>query len=307
MKIKNFALKVQKAVAERVGEEYRVEVQEVHKNNNVMLQGLLIHAKDKNVSPTIYLNSFWDAYEKGIPFAVIIERIMRIYEEDTPKENVDMSFFKDFEQVKERICYRLISAERNQELLSKIPHMEYLDLAICFYYSYQGEALGSGSILIYDSHMKMWDTTTEELYELAQQNTSRLFPDEWNAMETIIRELMAEQGEEVAELFPDEEEEAEFFEQLPMLILSNENRVYGASCLLYPGVLSTLADSRGQNLYIIPSSIHEVIVLPDSGKENADRLRRMIAEVNTTQVEPEEILSDNLYYYDRLLKQIKIV
>lgn len=306
MEIKEFTLKVQKAIMERVGEGYRVEVQEVHKNNDVVLQGLLIHAEEQNVSPTIYLNSFWDAYEKGIPFVVIVERIMRIYEEDTPKENIDMSFFKDFNRVKERICYRLISAERNRELLTKIPHIEYLDLAICFYYSYRGEALGNGSILIHDSHMEMWNTTTEELYKLAAHNTPELFPGEWSAMETVVRELMAERGEDM-ELFLSEEEQEEFFDQLPMQILSNENRVHGAACILYPGVLAELAESRGQNLYIIPSSIHEVIVLPDTGRENAERLREMILEVNTTQVEPEEILSNNLYYYDRLLKQVKIV
>lgn len=307
MEIKEFVLKVQKAIKERVGEGYQVEVQEVRKNNNVILQGLMIHAQEQNVSPTIYLNSFWDAYEKGIPFVVIIERILRIYEEDTPKENVDMSFFKEFEKVKERICYRLISAEQNRELLEQIPHMEYLDLAICFYYAYKGEALGNGSILIHNSHVEMWGTTAEELFELSQCNTPRLFPEEWNAMETIIRELMAEQEDRGEEIFLDESEQEEFFGQLPMQILSNENRVHGAACILYPGLLAEMAESRNCNLFIIPSSIHEVIVLPDTGNEDYLRLKEMIEEVNTTQVEPEEILSNSLYYYDRLTNQVKIM
>ncbi len=98
MEIYSFVMKVEKAIAERLGAEYRVEVQEIQKNNNVLLQGLLIHSKEQNVSPTIYLNSFWDAYERGIPFSVIIEKILSIYEEDTPKRNVDMSFFKCFER-----------------------------------------------------------------------------------------------------------------------------------------------------------------------------------------------------------------
>lgn len=307
MEIKDFVLKVQKAIKERMREGYQVEVQEVQKNNNVVLQGLIIHSKMQNVSPTIYLNSFWEAYEKGIPFAVIIERILSIYEEDTPRENVDMSFFKDFEKVKDRVCYRLISAEQNRDLLEKIPHMEYLDLAICFYYAYQGNTLGNGSILIYNSHMEMWQTTTSVLFELSQNNTSKLFPGECNSMETIIRELMAEQEKQGDEPVLDEAEQQEFFNQMPMQILSNENRVHGAACILYPGLLGQMADREGRNLYIIPSSIHEVIVLPDSGKENAQRLREMIVEVNTTQVEPEEILSNNLYYFDRLSGQVKIV
>lgn len=292
MELKDFTKKVQKAIRTRLGENYRIELQQIHKNNNVILQGLLIHTEERNISPTIYLNSFWEAYEKGIPFEVIVGRILQIYEEDTPRANVDMSFFKDFDRVKDRICYRLISAEKNRELLKGIPYMEYLDLAICFYYSYRGEALGNGSILVHDSHVAMWNTSKEELYELARQNTPKLFPKEWNSMETVLGENMPQQ---------------EDGEGISMQILSNADHVHGAACMLYPGVLSEWADSRRQNLYIIPSSVHEVIVLPDSGREDPDRLREMIAEVNMTQVEPEEILSDNLYYYDRILKQVEIV
>lgn len=306
MELVEFTKKVQKAVEERVEEGYQVEIQEVRKNNNVLLHGLNIRGTEQNISPTIYLNSFWDAYEKGIPFVIIIERIMRIYEEDTPKENVDMSFFKDFERVKNRICYRLISAEKNRELLSGIPHIEYLDLAVCFFYAYQGEPLGKGSITVHASHMEMWNTTCEELYELAKKNTPRLFPADWNSMETVIRELMEERKED-EDFFLNEEEQEEFMEELPMQILSNTDRVHGATCLLYPGVLAKWAEKREQNLYIIPSSIHEIIVLPDTGTEDTCVLREMISEVNSTQVEPEELLSNNLYYYDRLLKQVRIV
>uniref|UniRef100_UPI0040576240 DUF5688 family protein n=1 Tax=Acetatifactor sp. TaxID=1872090 RepID=UPI0040576240 len=307
MELKRFSTKVKKAIGDRMGEGYHIEIQEVQKNNGVMLQGLLIHAKEQNVSPTIYLNSFWEAYERGIPFAVIIEKILSIYEEDTPKENVDMSFFKDFNQVKERVCYRLISAERNKELLAGVPHVEYLDLAICFFYAYQGEVLGNGSILIHNSHMEMWKTNTDTLYEWAQKNTPELFPEEWNSMENVIRDLMEEQHGREMEEFLSEEEQNEFFEQLPLQILSNECRVHGAACILYPGLLEQQALIEGRNLYIIPSSIHELIVLPDSGRENAERLQEMIVEVNATQVDPEEILSNNLYYFNRLTGQLKIV
>lgn len=307
MEIKEFAEKVQNAVERRIGEEYQVRIQEVPKNNNIILQGLVIIPKNQNVSPTIYLNSFWDAYKQGIPFSVIIEYILHIFEEDTPKKCVDMSFFKEYDRVKERICYRLISAERNRELLKKIPHLEYLDLAVCFYYAYQGETLGNGSILIYNTHMNMWNTNKEALYELAKINTSRLFPWESTSMETTIREMIQMQREQGIDALLEEEEQQEFFDEMPMQILSNESRVHGAACILYPGLLGQLADREGKNLYVIPSSIHEVIVLPDSGQEDASSLREMVVEVNATQVEPEEILSDNVYYYDRLLGQMKIV
>jgi hypothetical protein len=227
-----------------------------------------------------------------------MERILSIYDKDTPKQSIDMTFFKYFNKVKERICYRLVSAEHNRELLQKIPHISYLDLAICFYYAYQGDELGAGSILIHNTHMDMWGTNQEELMELAQKNTPQLFPWEYKSMDMVLRELMEEEEKIAGDIFS---------ERLPMQILSNENRVHGAACILYPNLLKNLAEKEGCNLYIIPSSIHEVIILPDSGEENPLQLREMIEEVNATQVEPEEVLSNNLYYFERHIGQVKVV
>lgn len=306
MELNEFALKVQKAIENKMGEGYQISLQEVQKNNGVILQGLLIMAEERNISPTIYLNSFWEYYERGTPFAIIIERILQIYKEDTPTENIDMSFFREFEKVKERICFRLISSEHNEELLRKIPHVDYLDMAICFYYAYQGEVLGNGSILIYNSHLDLWNTSVEELYELALKNTPQLFPQESTSMEEVLREMYERcEDPEKEELF--EEEFRDFFDTVSMQVLGNTGHVHGAACILYPGVLKELSETAQADLYVIPSSIHEVIVLPDSGFEDIMHLKQIIEEVNRTQVEPEDILSYQLYFYNRQLGELTIV
>ena len=307
MELKEFALKVRNAAANRLGADYLVGIQEVRKNNNTVLQGLMIGSNKHNVAPTIYLNPFWEAYEGGVPLSVVVDRILQIYEEDTPKGDIDMSFFKEFDKVKDRICYRLISAEKNRELLVKIPHIRYLDMAICFYYAYQGDLLGSGSILVYNSHMELWNTSTEALFELARKNTPALFPWECRSMEDAVKELFARQQTDGLDMFLEEAEQQEFFAAMPMKILSNANRVQGAICILYQNVLKQLAEKEGKNLYILPSSVHEVILLPDNGRESAMQLREMVVDVNATQVEAEEILSDNVYYYDRFSERITVI
>lgn len=286
MEILEFAQKVQKAVMKRLGEDYIVQLQEVCKNNSVMMQGLNILNKNRNISPTIYLNSFWEAYEEGVPLSVIVDKICIIYQEDTPKEKVDISFFKEFEQVKDRICYKLISAKRNSGLLEQIPHMKYLDLAICFYYAYQGESLGCGSILIYHSHLKLWQTDVKQIWELARKNTPKLFPWECSTMSDVLGDNMI---------------------PLPLKVLSNDCKVLGAAAMMYPDVLKQLSAEAGCNLYIIPSSIHEVILLPDDGEVDTDALRRTITEVNETQVEADEVLSEQLYFYNHFLNNVRIV
>lgn len=305
MEMREFAEKVRRAMSEVLGDGYEVRLQEVQKNNGVRLQGLLILTEKQNVSPTIYLKPFWEAYEGGVTLADLVAKILQIYREDTPGESIDMSFFKEFEKVKDRICYRLIDARQNKSLLEKIPHIPFLDLAICFYYAYESDALGSGTILIYNTHVGMWQTGTAELMRLAQVNTPRLFPWECSSMDTVVRELLREDAEPACWL--SEEEKQQLMKELPMKILSNEQRIHGAASILYPGLLEELAHEMGANLFVLPSSVHEVILLPDHNEEDPEQLKAMVRDVNRTQLEPEEVLSDNLYYFDRLKKNVSIL
>lgn len=301
MEIKEFTEKVCSELERRLGNNYRVERKDETKNNGIIRHGFMVIGRDWNVAPTIYLDTYLDAYKAGLSFESIIQSLLDICHKEEAKGRIDMNFFRSFEKVRDRICYCLIGKERNRELLEDIPYIEFLDLAICFYYAYHGDAIGDGTILIHNSHMVLWDTCTAELFGLAKRNTRRLFPWTCCSLAEILKRLVKANDNA-------EEEEEPFLHGVPLKVLSNEKRIQGSICLLYPGVLDSLAHKEGHNLYIIPSSIHEVILLPNSGKEpDATALKEMIREVNSTQVAPEEILSDNLYYYDATDKRVKIV
>ncbi len=306
MDIRKFAELVSAAVSEELGESCQVKLQEIMKNNGVILQGLIILTGKRNISPTIYLNSFLEAFAGGVPLSVIVSKILEIYRSDMPAGNIDMSFFREFERVRSDICYRIVNRNRNRVLLERIPHIDFLDLSICFFYAYQSDALGTGSILIYNSHMEMWGCSVETLMKLAGENTERLYPWEIHRMEELLSEALPWEEWEARETQSDCPGEEEVAESVPMRVLCNAQRVYGATCMIYPGVLGTLAEEAGENLYILPSSVHEILILPESEVEDEQYLRDMIREVNGTQVEPEEILSDNLYFYDRLKNRVEI-
>ena len=305
MEINEFAGQVRNALEEELGKDYRVEVRPVQKNNGIVLHGLLILTDSRNVAPTLYLEPFWEAYESGTPLAQIVAKLIKIYREDMPKVNINIEFFRHFEKVSDRICYRLIRQEGNEELLQDIPYVPFLDLAICFFYAYSGDDLGEGSILIHNSHMELWKTNIRKLMELAGENTPVLFPFSCSPMEQILREMILD--EVCPEEMPDKEEQESFFEYNPMWVLSNRQRIQGAACILYPDLLKQLAKKQENNFYILPSSIHEVILLPDKGSESPIQLKEMIAEVNRTQVAPEEVLSNNLYYFDYDEGKVKII
>ncbi len=297
MEMKDFASRVCDSVRAELGTGYRVEMKEVRKNNSVVLHGLMILAQGRNVAPTIYLEGFLEAYEAGMPYEAILRKILDAYRNNVPAEGVNMDFFRSFDKVRDRICYRLIGKRENEELLEEIPYIDFLDLAICFYYAYQDDDLGHGSILIYNSHMEMWDTCTAELFGLAKRNTPKLFPWRCCSLDEAIAEVM---GESVGQA------DGEPLLEIPLKALSNTIRVNGAACILYPGVLEELARQEGCGLYIIPSSIHEVLLLPATyTRMSANELKQMIMDVNSTQVAPEEVLSDTLYYYDAKQEQVR--
>lgn len=291
MELKEFAEKLCIAVQEELGGSCKVELAEVRKNNGVIKQGLQFRKAGQKIAPLVYLSPLWEEYESGVPFWAVTWKMLSAYHESTPERMGDMEFFRHFDEVRERICFFVVRKQGNDEFLAGIPHVEFLDLAVCPYYSYQDE-LGEGIIRLYDSHRKMWGITTEELVGLALQNTPRVKPYKFMQMEDALREA----GYDVPSDMPDKPE---------MYVLSNAKRSYGAACLLYPRALQEV--SGGKNLFIIPSSVHETIIVPDDGQIDAESLRQMISIVNREGIAPEEVLSDSLYYYDAVAEDVRLI
>lgn len=298
MEISTFIVKVQKAVREALGQEYAVELKEVRKNNGVVLQGLMIRKKEEHVMPTIYLNSFWEAYEGGVAFAEIIKKIVSIFREDGVGRKIDVAFFTEFGKVKDRVCFRLVNREKNVELLEKAPYIPMLDLAICFYYAFDSGGVENGMIPIYRSHLDNWGVSERDLMECAMENTPRLFPSEIIPMENVLGDLLQEIPEEMRQ---------DIMQKVSMKILTNSRKTYGACSILYPGVLERMAEQLNGDFYLIPSSVHEFLLLPKEQERGEDELREMILEVNRTEISPEEVLSDHLYFFCKKEKEIRML
>ena len=298
MEISTFKIKVQKAVREVLGAEYTVELREVCKNNGVVLQGLMIRKKEENVTPTIYLNSFWEAYEGGVTFADIIKKIISIYRADGIGRNIDVSFFRDFEKVKDKLCFRLVNRDKNAEQLEKMPYIPVLDLAICFYYPFDEGGIENGMIPICRSHQENWKVTDRELLEYAMKNTPGLFPAEVIPMENALEDLLRELPEEMLK---------DILRKISMQILTNSRKTYGACSILYPGMLEQMAERMGGDFYLIPSSVHEFLLLPREQGRSEEELKSMVEEVNRTELPPEEVLSDHVYIYCSREREVRIV
>lgn len=297
MKLDKFLKTVQDRVQDVAGADACVQVQEVRKNNNVVLHGMSILRKGQNVSPTVYLDSFYEMMEEGTDMEHIVKKILEVYVRGLPRGNVDMEFFKDFESVRDRIVYRLVNREKNRELLQEIPHVDFLDLAVCFCYSYENPEIGEGMILIHNTHLEMWQTSHRELMRLAERNTPRLMPAWLCSMDSALNGILDEEA--LAQLRQMQRETGKY-----MYVLSNDRRCQGAAAILYPGMLARAAQQMGGSFYILPSSIHEVILLRDETQSGGRQLHEMIEDINRNQLREEEVLSDYAYLYDAAAEKV---
>lgn len=297
MDIKKFSAHMKNAVEKKLGEGYEVEEAVIDKNNGVQLEALVIRTSGMNIAPTIYLKSYYENYMKGESIQSEARNLVADYRRSLPEEGFDVSFYEDYELVKEGLSYKLISAERNTELLENIPHVPFLDLAIVFYYAFDRDGLPDGSILIRNKHMEMWNVTTEQLMKDAGENSPKALPgvcrDIWNVLKRI-------QPAEAECILEENEPEP------PMYVVSNSRMINGAAAMLYPGMLKELSEKLDSNLYIIPSSVHEVIIFSDRLSDDKKSLTDMIYTVNRTQMDPQDILSDSLYFYNRKEEKISI-
>lgn len=303
MEFTSFITILKEEIEKKVGEEGSVKLQEVIKNNGIKLCGLTVLQHDSNISPTIYLNNYYDAYGKEeITLHEAIEDIWYHYRKNKVDKSVDIRFFMNYETVKDRIVYKLVNTEKNKELLQDVPHITFFDLSIVFQCLVSEEMLGNATILIHNAHLKLWQIDTQELYRQASLNTPRLYPyDIKNMKEVILEMIELEEGKAAAERYKEE-----LSEGVPMYVLSNCTKMQGAACMLYQDILSDFALVVQDDFYILPSSIHEVILLPAKGENRPEVLREMVEEINETQVEPEEVLSNSIYFFERKTGEIYV-
>lgn len=200
-------------------------------------------------------------------------------------------FFRDYSRVKDRIFYKLVSFEKNKKFLRDAPHLRWHDLAIVFYYALEENVAEGASITIKRQHMLMWKQNAESLYRTAGRNTKRGKPELLASMRELIAEMTG---------IAMREDDA-----VPMYVLTNQEKRFGASVMLYSEKIGWLAERFGCDLLILPSSVHEVLLIPDDHVREYSFYRQMVEEVNRTQVEPEEVLSYGLYRYCRKKSEIE--
>ena len=274
--------------------DFTIRTSDVRKNNGIILKGLSAMQDGRYAAPTIYLNDFYSRLLAGTNLEEILKECVRIIENPDFGPIEELDFMSDYDKAKDRVYYKLINTEKNRVTLENIPHLNFLDLSIVFYVVVSCGSGDTGTILINNQILSGFHVTLDKLFEDAKLNTIKKLKSVIKPIEEILTDLHATvEGEEDLSICRDDEGNSF------MYVLTNSKKLNGAACILDKEMLMNFANSKHTDFYIIPSSIHEVILVPSRDEISREALREMIRQVNSTEVEPMEVLSDSLYMFKR--------
>lgn len=281
-----FVMRLEQKIMEGLRKGELVKRVRVLKNNGVELDGFSYYIEGHRERPTVYVNHYFHESLSEDALGEIADTVLNTQRECNllPKQGIEQMM--DFKKMRKRVHCRLISREKNRELLTDVPWLPWLDLALVFYLCVPEQVVEDATALIYTSHMDCWGVTLEEIFRAAAENTTgvRIYIE---PMETFL----GDRG----------------FKPLSsgMYILSNERKMFGAGVIIDPRVQQMCLERLGESFYILPSSIHELILLPESLATTREELDQLIQEVNEACVSQEEYLSDHAYYYSAEKRMIE--
>lgn len=287
MKYQEFIENVKEHISTQLPASHKVVLHPVLKNNSTVYDGLIILDPVLNISPTIYLNPYYHRYLSGVDMEDIYDDILKSYWDHLPKKDFDISVFTDYSKARKNILIKLINKEKNASLLQDVPHVIFHDLAIVFLCGIYNHRNEFGTILIHNQHMEHWNVTVDELYKVGMENTPKFLPFRLDSIDKIL-----DQYEDDNILLP--------LDALQISLLTNKRRVNGATCMVYPTLLKRIADFFNDDLIIIPSSIHEVLIIPESiirEEYSLEDYREMITQVNEEHLPDDEMLSNHAYLF----------
>ena len=289
MNYEEFKEELVKRFASFLPEEFencKVVIKECNKNNCV-LDGVFV-LTGNDIYPTMFANFIYDFYKACGDFDHVMTQASFIYAKalkDTPK--IDEDVITDPEYVRKNVFMQLVNYEKNKKMLEKEPHVRFLDLAIVFRVVVDKNESGITSYLIKNELLENIGLEVSDLEEIAERNTKNMFP----VVATDIDEVVDIQQDMMADILPKDRPN--------WIVATNNIHMNGAIFMAFKDELEKVADSMESDFYIIPASIHEVILVQDADVSYTEMLKSTIADVNTTMLAAPDFLSDSLYKFTR--------
>ncbi len=250
--------------------------------NNRIREGIVIHQGNHPISGVVFPDDFYEMYLQGRAMDEILNISMNSFEQVSP---LQLDFFQSSkEDILKQCRIFVIGAKNNKALLETCPHEVQLDLALCVKWSHENH-----SVTVTDHFMEHFDISREELFSHGHHNLCKDIV--FRSMNAEMKALFSEEMEPELEFLFEESKDDPFF------ILSTKDRMFGAGLMLEESVLTKIREQLDSDFYILPSSVHECLIVGKNGEISANQLLDMVVSVNETELAPEEKLTDQVYEY----------
>lgn len=285
------------------GVEARFDTKAVEKLNNEGYDAVTVTPAESNIGVTLNVEAFHKAYEDGASMSEVVSRasdtVIRGFEN---QPMVDVASLMDYEQMKDKLVMEVVSTETNAEMLASVPHHEMEDMSVVYRFVIDSNEDGRATILATNNMIEAMGVTPEQLHEDALKNAPELKPAVITGMSEVMAEMMGMSPEEMAMMgMPTDPADEQ------MYVATVPDKIHGAGVLAYQDFMDQASDRiGGGSFFILPSSVHEVLIVPDNGQMSLHELESMVREVNATQVAPEDKLTDNVYHYDAEAKVFEL-
>ena len=299
MDYRTFADAVEKQMNQRMTGGVKAGLYTAEKNNGIERTGVMIETPGINISPTIYLEEYYQNYKNGVTIDKIVDEILAFYENIRQDKSWDCEKILKYEGVRDRIVFKLINTAKNRNFLRSVPHIPFLDLSAVFYVLLEVTDEGTAAMTVNRRHMEQWKVQTDTLWADSVRNSRRLLPAEFFTMNYALKEMLKGNAGFGESSVQENLLAGNAASRDGMYVLSNKSRSYGAACIAYPHILEMIGGILRTDYYVLPSSVHEVVIVPCCENISAAELDEMIQEINEIAVAPEEVLGDRAYYYDR--------
>ena len=255
---------------------------------NQSYDALSVTPEGTSIGVNVNLNMIYKSYEDGLDYNDVVNRAAASLEtgiRNTPA--IDVTEITNYESMKHKLAMEVVSADRNIDMLEKVPHETLEDMAVVYRLILDQNSDGRSSILVTNNLMEQFGITNEQLHEDAMINAPEIRPSEIRGMSEVMNAMVGPGI--MPEIAPEDEQ---------MFVAGVSDNIHGAGVIAYPNFFEEAAEKLGGDYYVLPSSIHEVLLVRDNGDMTSETLEAMVREVNATQVSPEEQLTDHVYHYD---------
>lgn len=290
MDYKEFVDRVSEDLKQVLPEEYQgasITTRQVDKLQGESYYGVVIQPENSNIGISMNLNSAYESMEQGRSFEQVLAEIgTSVTDGFDNRPQVIAAEIADYDSMKEKLMVQVVPTAGNEEMLASVPHVEQEDMSMVYRFVFQTDERGTSSSLVTNQMMENYGITAEQLHADAIANAPENFPASVRSMQEVLAELIGMDPE----MMPGEPD--------GMYVATCNQGMNGAGCIFYPEFMDQAAEKLGGDFFVLPSSVHEVILLPDKGTMTAKELESMVQEINATEVQPQDRLSDSVYHYD---------